>query len=178
MWSFNVIRHFSFAYISLTSVVFSLLKHVSNNTQGKSLYYFFFAREHYLKSCMAARTVEKGGRGGKRSRARAPRWPVNILYHTILLLLYISAMHFYGDWSALKGYLQEPLTFDDSFHVRNQTVVSIFLIYRNCFYPSESLVGVVGSLSFRSHSFFSAFESLIPSSTSSDCNHLVWTRHY
>ena len=39
----------------------------------------------------------KGGRGGKRSRARAPRGPVTILCHTILLLLYISAMHFYGN---------------------------------------------------------------------------------
>ena len=58
----------------------------------------------------AGRTVEMGGRGGKRSRARAPRGPVNILCHTILLLLYISAMHFYGNLSALKGYLQEPLT--------------------------------------------------------------------
>ena len=43
------------------------------------------------------RTVEKGGRGGKRSRARAPKGPVNMLWHKILLLLLISAVHFYGN---------------------------------------------------------------------------------
>ena len=56
------------------------------------------------------RTVEKGGRGGKRSRARAPKGPVNILCQKILLLLYISAVHFYDISSALKGYLQELST--------------------------------------------------------------------
>ena len=57
------------------------------------------------------RTVEKeGDRGGKRSRARAPKGPVNILRKIILLLLYISAVHFYGISSALKGYLQELST--------------------------------------------------------------------
>ena len=39
----------------------------------------------------------RGGRGGKRSRARTPRGPVNVLCHTILLLLYISSVHFYGN---------------------------------------------------------------------------------
>ena len=53
---------------------------------------------------------EGGGRGGKRSRARAPKGPVNILRQIILLLLYISAVHFYGISSALKGYLQELST--------------------------------------------------------------------
>ena len=56
------------------------------------------------------RTVEKGGRGGKRSRARALKGPVNILCDEILLLLYISSVHFYDNLSALKGYLQEPST--------------------------------------------------------------------
>ena len=55
------------------------------------------------------------------------------------------------------------MAIDDSFNVRNQTVVLIFLIYQNWFFPSELVVGVVGSLSFRSHSIFSAFESLVPS---------------
>ena len=50
----------------------------------------------------------RGGRGGKRSRARAPKGPVNILCHKIWLLLCISAVHFYGNSAALKGYLQEP----------------------------------------------------------------------
>ena len=36
--------------------------------------------------------------------------PVNYLCQKILLLLYISAEHFYGNISALKGYLQEPST--------------------------------------------------------------------
>ena len=62
------------------------------------------------KMIQASRTVEKGGRGGKRSRARAPKGPVNILCHRILLLLYISAVHLYDNLSALKGYLQEPST--------------------------------------------------------------------
>ena len=52
----------------------------------------------------------RGGRGGKRSRARAPKGPVNILCHEILLLLYIFAVPFYGNLYALKGYLQEPST--------------------------------------------------------------------
>ena len=68
--------------------------------------------------------------------------PVNILRHEIFVLRYISAVHFYGKLSALKGHLQEPSTFDDSFHVRDQL---IFLIYRNWFYRSESVVGVVWS---------------------------------
>ena len=53
---------------------------------------------------------EGGGRGGKRSRARALKGPVNILCDEILLLLYISSVHFYDNLSALKGYLQEPST--------------------------------------------------------------------
>ena len=70
---------------------------------------------HKIFSSMAvcvqkSRTVEKGGRGGKRSRARAPKGPVNILRQIILLLLFISAVHFYGISSALKGYLQELST--------------------------------------------------------------------
>ena len=36
--------------------------------------------------------------------------PVNILCHKILLLLYISEVHFYGNSSGLKGYLQQPST--------------------------------------------------------------------
>ena len=52
----------------------------------------------------------RGGRGGKRSRARALKGPVNILCDEILLLLYISSVHFYDNLSALKGYLQEPST--------------------------------------------------------------------
>ena len=57
------------------------------------------------------------------------------------------------------------MAIDDSFNIRNQTVILIFLIHRNWFFPSESVVGVVGSLSFRSHSIFSAFEALVPSGT-------------
>ena len=49
------------------------------------------------------RTVEKGGRGGERSRA-------HILCHEILLLLYIFAVHLYDNLSALTVYLQEPST--------------------------------------------------------------------
>ena len=115
----------------------------------------------------------RGDRGGKRSRARAPKGPVNILCLKALLLLYISAVHFYDNLSALKGYLQEPSTLMTVFMVRNQTVVLLFLIYLNLFYPSESVVGVVGSLSYRSHSIFSAFPSLVSSSTSSDCKDLA-----
>ena len=36
--------------------------------------------------------------------------PVNNLCHKILLLLYISAVHFYSNSSVLKGYLKEPST--------------------------------------------------------------------
>ena len=61
-------------------------------------------------------TVEKGGRGGKRSRARAQKGPVNILCHTILLLLYIFAVHFYGNLSALRGVFATTFDFDDSIH--------------------------------------------------------------
>ena len=57
-----------------------------------------------------SRTVEKGGKGGKRYRARALKGPVNILWDEILLLLYISSVHFYDNLFALKGYLQEPST--------------------------------------------------------------------
>ena len=54
--------------------------------------------QYFLLGLPIIRTVEKGeGRGGKRSRARAPRGPVNILCHTILSLLYTPAMHFYGN---------------------------------------------------------------------------------
>ena len=82
-----------------------------------------------VKAFLASRTVEKGGRGGKRSRARAPKGPVNILCHRILLLLYIFAVHFYGNVSALKGAFARTFDFDDSIHDTNQTVVLIFLIY-------------------------------------------------
>ena len=112
------------------------------------------------------RTVEKGGRGGKRPRAWAPKGPVNILCHKILLLLYISAVHFYGNSSAFKRVFARTVYFDDSYNVRDQTVVLIFLIYRNWwFYSSSSVIGVVGSLSFRSPSIYSAFESLVPAGT-------------
>ena len=47
-------------------------------------------------------------RGSK--RARAPKGPISILCHRILILLYIPAVHFYGSLFALKGYLQEPST--------------------------------------------------------------------
>ena len=51
-----------------------------------------------------------GGRGGKRSRARAPKEPVDILCQKVLLLLYTSAVHFYGNSTSLIGYLQELST--------------------------------------------------------------------
>ena len=56
------------------------------------------------------RTVKKGGRGRKRSRAWAPKGPVNILCLKVLSLLRISAVHFYDNLSALKEHLQEPST--------------------------------------------------------------------
>ena len=59
---------------------------------------------------LTAGPSRRGGRGGKKSRARAPEGPVNVMCHKILLLLYISAVHFYDNLSALKGYLQEPST--------------------------------------------------------------------
>ena len=66
--------------------------------------------------------LSKRGEGDKRSRARAPKGPVSVLCRKILLLLYISAVHFYGNLSALKGHLQEPsILMAVSFYVRNQT---------------------------------------------------------
>ena len=44
------------------------------------------------------------------SRVRAPKGLVINLCHKILLLLYISAVPFDGNSSALKGCLQEPST--------------------------------------------------------------------
>ena len=43
---------------------------------------------------VSAGPSRRGGRGGKRSRARAPKGPVNILCLKALLLLCISAVHF------------------------------------------------------------------------------------
>ena len=56
------------------------------------------------------RTVEKGGRGGKRSRARAPKGPVNIMCHRIFFIAIYLCSAFYDNLSGLKGYLQEPST--------------------------------------------------------------------
>ena len=75
---------------------------------------------------------------GVKGPGPGPLWPVSILCHKILLLLYISAVHFYGNLSALKGYLQEPLSLmTNSFHVRNQTIV---LIETGSIPASQSLV--------------------------------------
>ena len=114
---------------------------------------------------MLARTVEKGGRGGggKRSRVRKYFAPNNF----VIAIHLCSA--FLWHFICFKRVFARTVYFDDSFNVRNQSVVLIFLIYRNWFYPSKSVVGVIGSMSFCSHSIFSAFESLFP---------LARTRHY
>ena len=55
------------------------------------------------------RTVEKGGRGGKRSRACTPKGPVNTLRRKFCYC-YTSLQCIYGNSSALKGYLQKAST--------------------------------------------------------------------
>ena len=48
--------------------------------------------------------------------------------------------------------------FYDSIHDTNQTVVLIFQYHRNWFFPRESVVDVVGSLSYRSNSISLVFQ--------------------
>ena len=86
---------------------------------------------------------------------------------------YVSLQCILRQFICFKGYLQEPSTLMTVFMVRNQTIILLFLIYLNLFYPSESVVGAVGSLSYRSHSIFSAFASLVSPSTSSHCKDLA-----
>ena len=74
------------------------------------------------KHLEGGKTVEKEGRGDERSRARASKGPVNILCLKNLLLLEISAVHFYGNLSSLKEYSEEPSTFTTML----QTVLLIF----------------------------------------------------
>ena len=53
-------------------------------------------------------------------QGRAPKGPISILCLKILSLLYISAVHLYGNLSALKGYLQELSTFMTIFMSENK----------------------------------------------------------
>ena len=46
------------------------------------------------------------------------------------------------------------MNFYDSIHDTNQTVVLIFQYHRNWLFPRESVVDVVGSLSYRSNLIF------------------------
>ena len=93
-----------------------------------------------LYYCYCIQDRRKGGGGGRGEKGPGPGpLPVTVLCHKTLLLLYIFAVHFYGNLSALKGYLQEQSALmTNSFHARNQTVVLTLLIYRNWFYLSES----------------------------------------
>ena len=83
-------------------------------------------------------------RGGKRSRARAPKGPVNTLCHKICYCNISLLCNFMVIFICFKRVFARIVDFDDSIHVRNQTVVLIFLIYGNWFYPNQSVVGVVG----------------------------------
>ena len=59
----------------------------------------------------------------------------------------VTAIHlcraFLWHFICFKRVFARTVYFDDSVNVRSQTVVLIFLIYRNWFYPSESVVGVI-----------------------------------
>ena len=127
---------------------------------------------------MAKQDRREGGVEGVKGPGPGPRrGPYIVCAIKFVIAIYLCNA-FLWQFICFKRVFARTVDFDDSLHVRIQTVILIFLIYRNWFYPSESVVGVVGLLSFRSRSFLSAFESLLPSSTSSDCNNLVWTRHY
>ena len=77
---------------------------------------------------MNSRTIKKGGRGGKRSKAVAPKGPVSTLCHESLLMLYISALHFMTIY-LLEKVFPRVVDFDDSIHDRNQTVVLVSRYY-------------------------------------------------
>ena len=78
----------------------------------------------------------EGGRGGERCRARASNGPVKILCLTNLLLLEISAVHYYGNSSSLKDYLQDSSTLMTIYIL--QTVVLIFLFHTKLVLSSTS----------------------------------------
>ena len=75
------------------------------------------------------------GRGDEGSGSRASKEPVTILCHKNLLLLEISAVHFYSNLSAMNQYLQKSSTLMAIYIL--QTMVLIFPFYRNWLYPSE-----------------------------------------
>ena len=107
-------------------------------------------QNHKSASLMPPRTVEKGGGvEGEKVQGPGPEGARKyfVPYNFVIAIYLCNA--FLWQLISFKLVFARTVDFDDSFHVRNQTVVSIFLINRNCFYPSESLVGVVGSLSFR-----------------------------
>ena len=93
-----------------------------------------------------------GGHGQKVQEARK-----NISCHKNWLLLYNFCSAFLRQFVYFKRVFASYVDFDDSIHETNETVVLIFLFYRNWFYHSESVVSIVGSLSFCSHSIFLAF---------------------
>ena len=105
----------------------------------------------------SSRTVEKGGVEGVKGPGPGPRRGPYILCAIDFFIAIYLCSAFLWQFICFERVFARTVDFDDSFHVRDQTVVLIFLIYRNWFCPSESVVGVVGSLSFRSHSIFSVF---------------------
>ena len=92
--------------------------------------------------------------GRETSRAWAAKGPVKILCHKDLSLLEISAVNFYGNLSALEGYLHEP---PRHFIETGSLPASQSLLSRNWFSPSQSIVAVVGSFGYSPHSTFLAF---------------------
>ena len=70
-----------------------------------------------------------GGRGGKRSRALAPKGPVHFMCHRIFFIAIYLCSAFLWQFICFERVFARTVDFDDSFHVRDQTVVLIFLIY-------------------------------------------------
>ena len=73
-----------------------------------------------------SRTVEKGVKGGEKSRARTPKRPVRIWCHKYLLLLYISSASFYDNLSALV-HLQGPSKLMKIYILQSFMLIFVFI---------------------------------------------------